>query len=79
MGSTLGVKKCDLMLALRSQIFEQLREYFYRLALEYLEPARSEKKQKKGSLLRKRLTTIDLVEGMWPVGTFSPLASALLL
>ena len=46
MGSTLGVKY-DLILAIRSQIFQYLRETFYARALEYLEPARSEKKNEK--------------------------------
>ena len=44
MESTLGVKY-DLILALRSQIFESLRATFYRNALEYLQSARSEKKK----------------------------------
>ena len=35
MGSTLGAKY-DLILALRSQIFEYSRDLFYRYALEYL-------------------------------------------
>ena len=46
MGSTLGVKS-DLILALRSQIFEYLRERVHRDALEYLQLAGSEKMQKK--------------------------------
>ena len=41
-GSTLGVKY-DLILALRSQIFEYLRETFFRQALVYLQSARSDK------------------------------------
>ena len=45
MGSTLGVKY-DLIPALRSQMFEYLRETLYRHALEYLEPARSKTKRK---------------------------------
>ena len=45
-GSTLGVKY-DLILALRSQIFEYLRETFYGHALEYLQSACSEKKKGK--------------------------------
>ena len=64
MGSTLGVKR-DLTLALRSQTFEYLRENVHRDALEYLQSARLEKKKKKGHvLLRKRLTTMDLFEGL---------------
>ena len=42
-GSTLGV---TYDLALQSQIFEYLGDTFYRHALEYLEPARSEKQRK---------------------------------
>ena len=45
MESTLGVKY-DVALALRSQIYEYLRETFCRHALEYLQSARSEKKEK---------------------------------
>ena len=65
----------DLILTLRRNIFEYLREKNYRHALEYLEPARSEKEKKKGLFLRKHLTVID-----WPVvgrDTFSPLKPAL--
>ena len=40
MGSTFDVN-CDLALALRRQIFEYLRETFYRHALESWTPARS--------------------------------------
>ena len=43
MESTLGVKD-DLMLALRSEIFEYLLEKNYRHALEYLQSGRSDKK-----------------------------------
>ena len=69
MGATLGVKY-DVILVLRSQIFEYLRETFYRHALEYLEPARSEKKKKEKKIfLRKHLTIADLFEGLWSVGT----------
>ena len=79
MGSTVGVKD-DLILALRSQIFEYLRETFHRHDLEsYLEPARSERKMggKKGLFLRKHLAVIDLLKrrGWW--GHISPLAPAL--
>ena len=63
----MGVKHA-LILALRSQIFEYLAETFYRHALEYLKPARSEREWGKYMyvfLLGKRLTTIDLFEGLW--------------
>ena len=58
------------MLALRSQIFEDLRETFYGHALEYLQSPRSgkNKENKKGFLLRKPLTIIDHFEGLWSVG-----------
>ena len=49
MGSTFDVN-CDLALALRRQIFEYLRETFYRHALEYLKPARAEKSGGKSHL-----------------------------
>ena len=77
----MGVKY-DLMLALRSQIFEYLHETFYR-ALEYLEPARSENKTiNDKKLLPKRLSVIDdgilKVRG-WPGHIFAasarPMAS----
>ena len=58
------------ILALCSQIFEYLRETFYRHALEYLQSAPSDQKQcKKNVFLRKRLTIIDLFEGLWSVAT----------
>ena len=44
MGPTLGVKY-DLILALRSQIFERLREKFDGDAVGHLQSARSEKKK----------------------------------
>ena len=46
MGSTLGIQY-DLVLTLRSEIFECLRETLYRHALEdeHLQSARSEKKK----------------------------------
>ena len=68
MGSTLGVKS-DLILALRSQIFEYLRESVHRDALEYLQLAGSEKMQKKELFLRKRLSIIELFEELRSVGT----------
>ena len=67
LGSTLGVKH-DLILSLRSQIFERLRETF-RHALEYLQLARSEKNEKNARFLQKHLIIIDLFEGLWSVGT----------
>ena len=49
--------KYDLVLALHSQMFEYLRESFYRLALESWTPAGSQKRRKEnGFSLRKRLT-----------------------
>ena len=60
----------DVILALRRQIFEYSRETFCRSALEYLQSARSEKKEKENAVfLRKRLTIFDLFEGLWSVGT----------
>ena len=57
------------MLALRSQIFEYLSDLFYRHALGYLEPARSDKNGKiKLFFPRKRLTVVDRFEGLWSVG-----------
>ena len=76
MESTLGVKY-DLILALRSQIFESLGETFRRYALEYLQPARSENKGKKCC----RMETPDHCWPFWrPVvggDTSSPLAPVL--
>ena len=71
MGSTLRHKD-DLMLALRSQIFECLRETFCRRALRAPSIGLF---RKKTVFLRKR-RNIDLFEGLWSVGsgdTFSPL------
>ena len=70
MESALGVKYV-LILALRSQIFEYLRETSCRRALGYLEPARSETKKVKiiFFILRKRLAIVDRIEGLWSVGT----------
>ena len=61
--------KYDLTLALPSQIFEYLRESFCKRALEYLQSARSEKNEKNYIFVRKRLTIIDLFEGLWSVWT----------
>ena len=70
MGSILDDEN-DLILALRSQIFEYLRFFFYRHALEYLQSPRSEKKndQNNAAFLRKRLTIIELFGVLWSVGT----------
>ena len=69
MESALGVKYV-LILALRSQIFEYLRETFYRHVLEYLQWVRPEKmKKKRKNPLGKRLTIIDVFEGLWSLGT----------
>ena len=59
----------DLVLVLRSQFFEYLRETWYKHAFEHLEAARSEKKGKNLFYLRKRQTIIDLFEGLRLVGT----------
>ena len=59
----LGVRY-ELILALRSQIFEYLRETFYRSTRN-----RPVQKKEVFFFLLKRLTIIDLVEGLWPVGT----------
>ena len=56
----LGVKN-DLILALRSQIFESLRETFCRHALEYLQSARLEKN------MQKMLVSYG---NAWPLLTF---------
>ena len=72
MGSTMGVKDdLIIVLAICSQIFEYLRGNFKRHDLEYLQSARSERKKlKKNALfLRKRLTVVDLFEGLWSVDT----------
>ena len=67
-----------MILALRSQIIEYLRETFYRHALEYQQWARPGGKNEENCVfLRKRLTIIDLSEDLWSVGTFSPLAPVL--
>ena len=58
-----------LILTLRSQFLEDLRETFCRRALGYLKPARLEKTTRKSFSLQKRLTMVDLFEGLWSVGT----------
>ena len=58
----------DLILAVRSQIFEYLLKTFCRRALEYPQSARSEKTNEiKAVFLRKRLTIVDFLEacGRW--------------
>ena len=70
MGSTVGVNYdlvLALLMALRGQIFECLRGTLYRHALEYLQSARSEKKEEEKILL-KRLTIIDPFGGLWLMG-----------
>ena len=56
--------KCYLMLVLRSQFVEYLRETLYNHALEHLEAAHPENKMEKNVFLRKRLTIIDPSEGL---------------
>ena len=60
-----------VILALPSQIFEYLCETFGRRALGYLESAsiKDNKEEKKGFFLRKRLTIIGLLKGLWSMGT----------
>ena len=70
--------KYDLILVLPSQIFEYSRVCFQRHALEYLQSARSEKKEEKVVFLRKRLAIIVLFERPVVGGdTFLPLALVL--
>ena len=54
----------DLILVLRCQFCEYLRETSYKHALELLEAARMGKNGKLSFFLRKRLTIIDLFEGL---------------
>ena len=54
----------DLILALRSQFFEYLRETSHEHALEHLEAARPEKTGVFSSSCSKCLTIIDLFEGL---------------
>ena len=79
----MGAKYDLIALAVRSQIFENLRETFYIHSWEYLEPARSENKTiNDKKLLPKRLRVIDdgilKVRG-WPGHIFAasarPMAS----
>ena len=61
---------CDLIMALGSQIFETLRKKQCRHALEYTSYRLGLKKWRgKVVFLRKRLTMVDLFEGLWSVGT----------
>ena len=67
----LGVKY-DVILVLRNQFFEYLRQTLYRHALEHLEAARSENIYIYVYIFSsygKRLTSIDLLEGLRLVGT----------
>ena len=70
MGSALGAEY-DMVLTLDSQVFEHLREPFRGMPWGCLEQARSENKwETNGFFLLKRLTSIDLFEGIWLVGTY---------
>ena len=70
--SILGVIN-DIILVLRSQFFEYLRETLYKHALEHLEAARSEQKWViRFSSYGKRLTIIDLFEGLWLSSALAP-------
>ena len=61
---------CDLIMALGSQIFETLRKKQCRHALEYTSYRLGLKKWRGNVVfLRKRLTMVDLFEGLWSVGT----------
>ena len=65
----MGVKH-DLILATHIQIFECLRETFYRYALECLEPTRTEKKMnKKKSPTESSDSKMDPFEGPCLAGT----------
>ena len=68
-GSTFCVEH-GLMLALRSQILEYLREAFYRHALEYSTCNRfvQKKRGKETFFLRKRPTITDRFEGLTDYG-----------
>ena len=67
-----------LILVLRSQFFEYLRETLYKHALEHLEAARSEKKMVHFFFsYGKRLTIIDLWRPVIGRDTFSALAPVL--
>ena len=61
--------KYEFIRILRSQFFEYLRETLYKHALEHLEAARLEKWGRGGSSYGKRVTIIDLFEGLWLIGT----------
>ena len=54
---------------IRSQFFEHMRETLCKHALVHVEAARSEKKRVKTQSYGKRLTIIDLFEGLWLLGT----------
>ena len=77
--SALGVKD-DLILVLRGQIFEYLREKKYRHAFQYLQSARSEEKMKKKLFPTEtpgHYLVLTYFEGLWPVGTHFATASVL--
>ena len=58
------------MLALRSQIFEYLRETFSQTCLGVAAIGSFRKNVKKTAVfLRKRLTIVERFEGLWSVGT----------
>ena len=56
--------KFDIILALRSQFFECLRETLYKHALEHVEAARPAKKGHYFSSYGKCLNIVDLFEGL---------------
>ena len=61
--SVLGIK-VDLILVLRGQFFEYLRETLYKHVLGHLEVARPEEKGRFFSSYGKCLTIIDLFQGL---------------
>ena len=59
-----------LVLVIRCGSPDYLRQTSYKHALKYLEAARWEKKQvKQNPSYGKRLTIVDLFEGLWLIGT----------
>ena len=59
-----------LILTLRSQFFEDLRDFFVGVLWGIPGIGSLKKKgEKRCLLLRKRLTIVDLFEGLWSVGT----------
>ena len=65
-GSTLGAKH-DLILALSSQMFEYLRDFF--TDMPWSTRNRLVQQKKTEFFLRKRLTIVHLLEGLWSAGT----------